>query len=164
MITSLRVHLLACALLLPLCVACVGTVPPARVPTTAPTATPIPAPTGPSVPEPPADAPTIEIRDGTQGAIAGEVFIGAGNFWEADYVDESGRTQHGLTVGLWITVKDDPSANQTIRMHVGETIIAGTYRVKVLDIQPHQGAKPDMPGSSNALVRLAYAPAATPAP
>lgn len=159
MVTRVRV-LQTCVLVLALCTACVQTPSPTAAPTAVSSAVPVPI----QATVPSGDAPTLVVRDGTQGMIADAIFIGAGNFWEDDYVDEAGQARRGLTVGLWVTVKGDPSAQQRIRAHVGQTIRAGAYTLLVVEIQPHRGAQSGMPGGSNAFVRIAYVAEGTTAP
>jgi hypothetical protein len=159
MVTRVRV-LQTCVLVLALCTACVQTLSPTAAPTAVSPVAPVPV----QATVPSGDAPTLVVRDGTQGMIADTVSIGAGNFWEDDYVDEAGQARHGLTVGLWITVRGEQLAQEMIRAHVGQTIRAGAYTLLVVEIQPHRGAQSGMPGGSNAFVRIAYVAEGTRAP
>src|SRR5687768_14121125 len=65
--------------------------------------------------EPAEDSTLYTIEETTQIHLNG-VAIGVGNIWEEDYTPPSGGSTRGLTAGLFISVKEDPSQNRTLRV------------------------------------------------
>ena len=80
---------------------------------------------------------TYRISSNTQFTF-GDLRIGAANFWEDEYVDEQGMTKRGPTAGLWIFVRDDPSQDQVVQVHVGQELTFSQYRIRVVEIG-HEG-------------------------
>lgn len=77
----------------------------------------------------------ITIQETTNHRVSPELEIAAGNFWEADFTDEAGKAQHGLTCGLWFTEAGSGSKRRHVRVHPGQTLEAGGHRIRVLSLQ-----------------------------
>lgn len=76
-------------------------------------------------PRRPAERGVVTIVRNTQATID-DVKIGAGNFKEASYVDESGEHARGRVAALWISVRDDPAHDRAITVYPGKTFEAGS--------------------------------------
>jgi hypothetical protein len=77
------------------------------------------------------------IQSNTQAHVDENLSIATGNFWEEEYVDSSGATQHGLTAGLWLNLRDPSTGarqNPHQRVHAGQEIAIGGYRIRVLEV------------------------------
>jgi hypothetical protein len=92
------------------------------------TATPAPTP----VYDGPGERLTIQST--TQAHLQG-VAIAAGNIWEEEYTTASGVKQRGLTAMLFISVENDPSRNQALRVHPGQELSIPGYHLNVLLVE-----------------------------
>jgi hypothetical protein len=81
----------------------------------------------------PATARTIEAT--TQMHLVG-VAVGVGNIREEAYTSADGVSHTGLTAAIAITVEDDPSLNQNIRVHPGQDVDVPGYRLHVIAVEP----------------------------
>ena len=79
------------------------------------------------------DAQSYQVRANTQLTVE-DLRIGVGNLREGSYVDAQGAPQHGLTAGLWLYVRDDPSQNRQVRVYAGQTITVSKYVITITDI------------------------------
>jgi hypothetical protein len=69
-----------------------------------------------------------------QAQFGDDLRVGAGNIWEEEYLDEAGHSARGLTGGLWFFVRDRPELDHHVRVHPGQWIEFGGYRVRVLEV------------------------------
>jgi hypothetical protein len=74
------------------------------------------------------------IQSGTQLDHDGNLGIAAGNFWGGDFVGPGGEVQHGLTAGLWLTLRDGREENRHVRVHPGQVLNYGGYAIEVLEV------------------------------
>ncbi len=79
------------------------------------------------------DVQSYLVRVNTQLTVE-DLRIGVGNLREGSYVDAQGAPQHGLTAGLWLYVRDDPSQNRQVRVYAGQTITVSKYTIAITDI------------------------------
>jgi FtsP/CotA-like multicopper oxidase with cupredoxin domain len=79
----------------------------------------------------PATARTIEAT--TQMHLDG-VAVGVGNIREETYTSADGSSQTGLTAAITITVENDASLNQQIRVHPGQDVDVPGYRLHVIAV------------------------------
>ncbi|HDQ73170.1 MAG TPA: hypothetical protein ENN19_13920 [Chloroflexi bacterium] len=77
---------------------------------------------------------TYLISSATEMAYDSNLRIGAGNFWQEEYVDEEGVKQRGVTAGLWLMVLDGSSQDQHVRVHVGQGVVFDEYVIKIVEI------------------------------
>jgi hypothetical protein len=77
----------------------------------------------------------LSIESNTQAHV-GQLAIGAGNFWEEEYSAPGEAPRRGLTAGLWLTYRDDPTHNQHLRVYPGQEIVVPGYRLSVLAVEP----------------------------
>ncbi len=92
---------------------------------------------GSSPPSPSASLPeTVRtIESSTQMHLDG-VGVGVGNIHEEAYTSADGTSHTGLTAGVFITVEDDTSLNQNIRVHPGQELEVPGYRLHVVAVEP----------------------------
>jgi hypothetical protein len=76
------------------------------------------------------------ITNTAQAQFGDSLRVGAGNIWEADYVDETGASRKGLTGGLWFFLRDHPELDRHVRVHPGQHVEFGDYRIQVLSVEP----------------------------
>lgn len=76
---------------------------------------------------------TLAIASNTQATID-DVKIGAGNFREGEYESAGGIKETGRTAALWVSVRDDPSADRSIRVGAGSRFSAGRFSFEVLEV------------------------------
>ncbi len=75
------------------------------------------------------------ISKNTQGTFFNDLKIGVGNFWEEEYTDDNGKTQKGITCGLWFFVKRDSSQNKHVRVYPGKKVFLDDYYlIEVIDM------------------------------
>jgi hypothetical protein len=84
------------------------------------------------------------IESGTQAQL-GDVRIGAGNIWEAEYLRTDDTRETGLSAALWISVRDDQAGGHALRVGRGSTFSAGGFVFDVIEV-------------SDDTVRLRYRP------
>ena len=60
--------------------------------------------------------------------------IGMAGLATEDYIDEEGASQHGPRTGLWLFFRDDPDQDGAVRVHPGQSLTRGGYRIDVLGI------------------------------
>jgi len=75
----------------------------------------------------------LTIESNTQAHI-GNVAIGAGNCWTAEFTGADGNKLTGLSCALWISVKDDPAGGHSLRVGPGSTFAAGNYDFEVVEV------------------------------
>jgi hypothetical protein len=63
------------------------------------------------------------------------VAIGVGNIWEEEYRTAGGESRNGLTAGLFISVRDDPSQNRRIRVHPGQEVSVPGHLLHVVAVE-----------------------------
>ena len=90
------------------------------------------------------DEPTVEgtyvIAANTKLRYDGNLEIGVGNFWMAEYVDERGDARRGVTAGLWLVTLDGSLENQHVRVGSGQELIYGAYRIRAVEVDSADGA------------------------
>lgn len=87
------------------------------------------------IPENTMDSNTFNIRTNAQlNYRDNNLHIGAGGFEEGTYTDEQGNQQRGATAGLWFAVSDKSVSPQFYRVHAGQVIAYGKYKVSVIEI------------------------------
>jgi hypothetical protein len=91
----------------------------------------------PSTIETAEDSTLYTIEETTQIHLNG-VAIGVGNIWEEDYTPPGGGSTRGLTAGLFISVKEDPSQNRTLRVHPGQEVTVPGYRLQVVSVESRE--------------------------
>jgi hypothetical protein len=89
------------------------------------------------------------IQNTAQAQFGDNLRVGAGNIWEADYVDDAGVPRKGLTGGLWFFLRDQPELDHHVRVYPDQRIVFGGYRIRVLNVAPEgislTVALPDVP-------------------
>jgi hypothetical protein len=88
---------------------------------------PSPSPTG-------AGVETVTVESNTQITL-GDVRIGVGNIREEEYTPEGGAPRRGLTGGLWIYVRDNPTQDRHERVHPGQTVMVPGYRLVIVAVE-----------------------------
>ncbi|MFN2420279.1 MAG: hypothetical protein ABR527_02705 [Gemmatimonadota bacterium] len=83
------------------------------------------------------DGTLYTIEETTQIHLNG-VAIGVGNIWEEDYTPIGGGSTRGLTAGLFISVKEDPSQSRTLRVHPGQEVTVPGHRLQVVSVEPRE--------------------------
>jgi hypothetical protein len=81
-----------------------------------------------------ATAEVTTLASNTQ-ATFDDVRVGAGNFRDEEYTDESGAKRRGRTGGLWIYVRGDASQDRKLRAHPGASFTAGQQRFEVVAVE-----------------------------
>ena len=77
---------------------------------------------------------TVTVESNTQITL-GDVRIGVGNFREEEYTPEGGTPRRGLTAGLWISVRDNPTQDRNVRVHPGQTVMVPGYRLVIVAVE-----------------------------
>jgi hypothetical protein len=77
---------------------------------------------------------TVTVESNTQITL-GDVRIGVGNFSEEEYTPEGGTPRRGLTAGLWIYVRDNPTKDRHVRVHPGQTVMVPGYRLVIVAVE-----------------------------
>jgi hypothetical protein len=89
------------------------------------------------------------ITNTAQAQFGDSLRVGAGNIWDDEYVDEAGKQVKGLTGGLWFFVRDQSELDHHIRVHPGQRVEFGGYRIHVLVVeQDGIGISVLLPGQS----------------
>ncbi|MDB4940632.1 MAG: hypothetical protein JWP97_166 [Labilithrix sp.] len=80
-------------------------------------------------------ANVISINANTQVTIEDSIRIAAYNVRDESYKDDAGKDATRLSAALQISVKNDPSQEQKVRVHAGQTFTAGgkTFEVKSVE-------------------------------
>lgn len=90
------------------------------------------------------DGPTTQgtyvIAANTKLRYDGNLEIGVGNFWMAEYVDERGDARRGVTAGLWLVTLDGSLENQHVRVGSGQELIYGRYRIRAIEVDSTDGS------------------------
>jgi hypothetical protein len=76
---------------------------------------------------------TYDLRENTQ-LTHESLRIGMAGMAAEDFADESGASQHGLRVGLWISYREDADLDCAVRVHAGQSLTVADYRIEVLAI------------------------------
>jgi hypothetical protein len=79
-------------------------------------------------------AETVTVESNTQITL-GEVRIGVGNIHEEEYTPAGGTPRRGLTAGLWISVRDNPTQDRHERVHPGQTVMVPGYRLVIVAVE-----------------------------
>ncbi|MGH7563266.1 MAG: hypothetical protein ACREK5_02450 [Gemmatimonadota bacterium] len=79
---------------------------------------------------------SVEIRSNTQGHFGEDVHIGVGNIWVAEYENERGAIEHGLSAAVTV-VRDRPAENLRLRVGPGSRFLVGGEEFRVLEV--HRG-------------------------
>lgn len=83
---------------------------------------------------------TVTVGEGTNLRLDQGLEVGAGNFWEEDYLDEAKQPRRGLTAGLFFLVRDEAGPRQQpLRVHPGLELTAGKSRFRVEDVKRVRG-------------------------
>ena len=95
-------------------------------------------PADPASAPPPGSAAAVThvlaIATNTQ-VTQGELRIGAGNVWDAEYDVEGGGRTSGPTAGLWFYFRDRPSEDRHVRVHPGQKLDVAGHRFEVQSVQ-----------------------------
>ena len=58
-----------------------------------------------------------------------------GNIQEEEYTPEGGTPRRGLTAGLWIFVRQDPTQDRHIRVYPGQSVMVPGYRLVIVAVE-----------------------------
>ncbi len=101
--------------------------PPALAASAIPSSTPVAS--APADADPGAGLPAY-IRSTTQGNF-GDLSIGVGYVGGGPYLDEKGARRNGLHASLSISIDATPPIFQQPDVHEGQTLLVGSYRIRV---------------------------------
>ena len=93
----------------------------------------------------------ITISTGTQGSVR-QLAIGLADTGREEYTDASGKTRHRLVAGLHLCVYGNPPVEESMSVHVGQTVEFQNYTLYVKEISA--GGIACAPGGSTGHVRL----------
>jgi len=60
--------------------------------------------------------------------------VAAGNIWEEDYLDINENSMHGVTAGLWLSVKDRADLDEYVRGYPGLKLNIEKYEIVVIEV------------------------------
>lgn len=80
-----------------------------------------------------------EMASNTAGGHEGQFYMGCGNFWRDEYVDEHGETVRGVTAGLWLWLAGSTEEDRHVRVHPGQEVDYHGHRIRVIDIACEEG-------------------------
>jgi hypothetical protein len=72
----------------------------------------------------------------THGLTGVSYCSGAGLYSEDEYTPPGEAPRRGLTAGLWLSYREEPSQNRHLRVYPGQEIVVPGYRLHIIAVEP----------------------------